>query len=553
MLPRALSTPSSQICLRHYSKKKNVPSITPESEALDFANRKKTLLESDRTLYPLLGTTRRVDAQAVRIPEFRNQWEPQAVYEQPSDTTVTVQGRVRTIRKSGKGLIFLDVIQDLTKLQVVVNKTKAGLSDEDFINEHSFLRRGDIVSVSGQPWRTKSGELSLLADSTVKLLAPCFHPIPTNLQNSTTRSHNRVVDLAANKESRDVLRVRSLVIKYIRSFFDERGFMEVQTPILADKASGATANPFVTKSRALSHDGKERELALRIAPELWLKRLVVGGFDKVYEIGQSFRNEGIDASHNPEFTTCEFYESYATLEDLMNTTQHLLRGVVEAVRAQHSQDFLLEDGTSRLDKLAQEFSCDFQVLDFVKEIEKSTGVGLPNLDKLSDVNTLVDYFEAIGLKRPTAASVSGSEEKGMTAAKLLDKLAEIYLEPQCRAQPTFIVNHPVPMSPLAKASGPLSRRFELFIHGREYVNAYEEENSPFEQEAKFLSQLRDREELNDEESQVPDEGFVEALEWGLPPTGGFGLGVDRLVMLLTGAARIEQVLTFGGVKAVNYQ
>lgn len=441
------------------------------------------------------------------------------------------------------------------------------MTQTTFDSEHSFLRRGDIVSVTGQPWRTKAGELSLLADNPAQLLAPCLHPLPTNQLNATTRSHNRVVDLAVNKDSRDMLMVRSTVMSYIREFFVDRGFLEVQTPMLADRASGATANPFTTYSKALgnSNDGENGiELALRIAPELWLKRLVVAGFDKVFEVGQSFRNEGIDATHNPEFTTCEFYEAYATLNDLMATTQQLLRGVVDRVRTVHGER-LGAEGITRLDELAQAFAPDFKCLDFVPEIEKCTGVTMPS--DLSSIELLADYFEKAGLKRPsTETTVEGG---GVTAARLLDKLAGIYLEPQCGIQPTFIMNHPQAMAPLAKSSSinssntnnddtmqgghEISRRFELFINGKEYVNAYEEENSPFEQASKFRAQLRDRLQHNDLESQIPDDSFVSALEWGLPPTGGFGLGIDRLCMLLTGAKRIEQVLAFGGVKTVNYQ
>lgn len=444
------------------------------------------------------------------------------------------------------------MIQDFTKLQVVINMKKANLEQKVFDDEHAFLRRGDIVSVTGQPWRTKSGELSLLADNTAKLLTPCLHPLPTNLTNVTTRSHNRVVDLAVNKESRDMLLIRSTVLSYIREFFGSRGFLEVQTPLLAEKASGAIANPFITHSKALGSGDKAAELALRIAPELWLKRLVVAGFDKVFELGQCFRNEGIDATHNPEFTSCEFYESYATLSDLMNTTQDLFRGVVERVRTVHKSVAESDDG--RLDNLVATFAPDFKCLDFVPEIEKCTGVPMP-VD-LSSVDALSNYFVQIGLNKPRA-----EEGQGLTASKLLDKLAGIYLEPQSENQPVFIINHPQEMSPLAKSTtvtGPygsriLSRRFELFINGKEYVNAYEEENSPFEQEKKFKLQLADRLKHNDLENQIPDDTFVTALEWGLPPTGGWGLGIDRLVMLLTGAKRIEQVLAFGSVRTVNYQ
>ncbi|VVT51137.1 uncharacterized protein SAPINGB_P002996 [Magnusiomyces paraingens] len=530
-----------------HSSKSKPRTLTHENEALDFANRKATLLASGADLYPLLKPL--PEAPRLRIPEFRAKWtahaphidNPYGVDASAPPPLFTVQGRIRTIRKSGKGLIFMDLIQDQTKLQIVINKTKANLSQETFDDAHASLRRGDIVSCTGTPWKTKSGELSLLADRPAQLLAPCFHPIPTNLTNETTRRHNRVVDLVANKPARDVLIVRATVLAYVREFFAHKGFLEVQTPMLADLASGATATPFVTHSKALSSDGTPRELALRIAPELWLKRLVVSGFDKVFEVGQNFRNEGIDATHNPEFTTCEFYEAYATLDDLVALTQDLLRGVVERIGELHPDVF-----TERVRELRDAFAADFRAVDFVKEIEAKSGLQLPA--DLSNVDRLVEFYKSAGIPRPGNL---------VSAAKLLDGLAGHYLEPQSEGtfEPLLITNHPAAMSPLAKTdlvSG-LSRRFELFIDGKEFVNAYEEENSPLAQRHKFAAQQRERAEFEDGEVPLPDESYVEALEWGLPPTGGWGLGVDRLCMLVTGSKRIEEVLAFGGIKAVNYQ
>lgn len=630
---------------------KSKGSITHETEALDFANRKKTLLESSIDLYPLLSKFSHSKSSSVpenflsthekpdriRVPEFRRKWEESASNEGPSDSLYTIQGRVRTIRKSSKGLIFMDLYQDDKKLQVVVNKkkftfdpstkqsvlsnlqtsnnsspatipsatqTQELLSDEDFESAHTLFRRGDIVSVTGRPWKTSRGELSLLADRSVSLLAPCLHPIPTNLQNATTRRHNRVVDLLANQEARDVLRVRASIVRFVREFLETKGFMEVQTPILADMAGGAAATPFLTYSKALGNfpnpklksaenevkqekEEKEeeramepRELSLRIAPELWLKRLVVSGFDKVFELGQCFRNEGIDATHNPEFTTCEFYQAYATLDDLIELTQEILIGVVQRVEQQHPDLY-----TDRIQQLKKEFSSVVKV-DFIQEIEKQANLKLQKkIEKLeksgkaegiskeyvkmpedcSDIQQLLEFCDKVGAPRP---------EQVTSATKLLDHLCGLYIEPlsENSFKPLLIMNHPVEMSPLSKAtqdvrqkelqqkenhsqqaSRILSRRFELFINGKEYVNAYEEENSPFEQARKFEQQLRDRDEFQDEEASLPDASYVEALEWGLPPTGGWGMGIDRLTMLITGSKRIENVLSFGGIKAVNHQ
>lgn len=510
--------------------------LTAEDEQADFANRKEILFSSGKTVYPLLGSVTPEDASVLRVGEFCERYESIEHSAEPVKTCpITIRGRVRSIRRSGKGLIFLDIVQDLQKLQVVVNRKRIeGLSNDSFVDEHSLFRRGDHVSATGLPWRTRSGELSLLADRKLELLSPCLHPLPTNLKDTTTRNHNRVVDLAVNADARSVVLARSSIIGFIRQFLQERRFLEVQTPMISSHAGGAAAEPFRTRSRALSSDGKEVELALRIAPELWLKRMVVSGFDKVFEMGQCFRNEGIDATHNPEFTTCELYQSHATLDDLIQLTEELLRGVIDRVKTSHPEY------EQRMRELEQTFSLPFKRLDFIEDVQKRAGVPLP--PDLENKSALVGYFEKLQLPVDPAADVP----------KLLDTLAEVYLEPQC-ADPTFIVNHPTIMAPLAKSTTitdskgvprNVSRRFELFIQHKEFVNAYEEENSPLKQRQNFEKQSN---------GEVLDESFVQALEWGLPPTGGWGMGIDRLCMLLTNSSRIDQVLPFGGVKTVNYQ
>jgi lysyl-tRNA synthetase class 2 len=371
-------------------------------------------------------------------------------------------------------------------------------------------------------------------------MAPCLHALPEKMTDER-RTQHRVEDLLVNKDSRDIIIARATVIRAVREFFEDRGFTEVQTPILASQATGASATPFMTSSKALGNEQVPAELFLRIAPELWLKRMIVAGFDRVFEVGPCFRNEGIDATHNPEFTTCEFYQAYATLSDLIETTQNLLALVFRRV-----SDKIPGFGNK---ELLTAFESPATTMNFIETIENRTGKPLPA--DLSNSETLLAYFHSLGIEAPLEV---------VSAAKLLDHLASIYIEPLCNG-PTYITHHPAVMSPLAKSSiltingkqRLVSQRFELFISGREYVNAYEEENSPFSQQQKFSQQLIDREKFHDTEAPVPDASYVRALEYGLPPTGGWGLGIDRLCMLVTGSPRINQVLSFGGIKAVNYQ
>lgn len=448
----------------------------------------------------------------------------------------------------------MDLYQDQLKLQVVLNYKRmvsalgrSDLSLDDFEQYYSLLRRGDHISVTGFPFRTQSGELSVLVDRQIDLLSPALHPVPTNYTNDTNRSHNRVVDLLANPDSRSIVMARSTIMSSLRSFFTDRQFLEVQTPILSSHAGGALARPFVTHSNALDSGGRAMELSLRIAPELWLKRLIIAGFDRVFEIGQCFRNEGIDATHNPEFTSCEFYRSHTDLNELMDITQELLRYVVSQVWQRHPEF------EGNLDQFREYFvpgGKPFNKIDFVPYIESKTGVALP--EDLDQLDALTEYCNKVGVS-------PGEEGVEITPSRVMDKLCGEFIEPDC-IEPTFIMNHPHFMAPLAKstvitdANGiqrELSRRCELFIKGKEYVNAYEEENSPNRQRLNFTKQSPAT--VRDEEEPLLDDSYAEALEWGLPPTGGWGMGIDRLVMLITGAKRIERVLTFGGVKTVNYQ
>ncbi|KKA25017.1 Lysine--tRNA ligase [Rasamsonia emersonii CBS 393.64] len=386
------------------------------------------------------------------------------------------------------------------------------------------------AAVTGRPHRTGRGELTVLATELPKLLSPSLHDVPVDAHEHENSPYPRHVQFLADPRTADTLKVRSAVIQYIRQFFLDRSFIEVNTPIIAGEAGGAAARPFHTSATEFP----EKQLSLRIAPELWLKRLVVGGFDKVFEIGPSFRNEGLDKTHNPEFTTCEFYHAYANLEELMSMTEELLSGM-----ASHIRQFK-ENLQSGLKDPEVDFSTPFRRIDFIPAIEEAIGRGLPDLTTPDAVEELKRLFEDLSLPLPDQPSLP----------RLMDKLCATYLEPQCQS-PTFIVNPPECLSPLSKSfthsscNQRVAARCELFIQGREYVNAYEEENSPFEQRRKFQEQL-----LYNEAGEI-DENYLQALEWGLPPTGGWGCGIDRLCMLFTNAKRISDVLPFGNLRAVT--
>jgi len=308
--------------------------------------------------------------------------------------------------------------------------------------------------------------------------------------------------------------------------------MEVQTPILAEGAGGAVARPFQTSATEFP----DRKIDLRIAPELWLKRMVIGGFDRVFEIGPSFRNEGINLNHNPEFTTCEYYRTYTGIEELIDLTEQMLTGM-----AKHSKE-LISSSLGSLKGPTVQFDSPFRRIDFIPGIEAAINQQLPNLTLPDAKSRLAEIIHSCSLSLPSFT----------TLPQMLDLLSSTYLEPQCQ-EPTFIINQPECLSPLAKSfdhpmtKQRISARAELFIEGQEIANMYEEENSPFEQRRKFAAQLEYR---SDSEDAVVDENYLEALEWGLPPTGGFGCGIDRLCMIFAGINRIADVLSFGTLRNV---
>ncbi|KAJ5338629.1 hypothetical protein N7452_005357, partial [Penicillium brevicompactum] len=481
--------------------------------------------------YPRLA----VDTRTVSCAEVRSRYSELADNETVEDTVV-VSGRIRTYRLAGSKLIFFDIVQDGHKLQVMCNKRQLeSIQPAEFKKFYRLLRRGDAYSITGKPHRTGRGELTIDVSELPQLLSPCLHDVPVDAHTTEdkTSPYPRHVQFLADPATADIIRARSAITQYLRQFLVDKSFMEVNTPIVGSVAGGAIARPFYTTATEFS----DRQLSLRIAPELWLKRLVVGGFDKVFEIGPSFRNEGLDKTHNAEFTTCEFYQAYANLENLMSMTEDFLSGIVAHIRTMNESKGTLNPTTAN-------FTAPFRRIDFILGIEQGIGRKLPDLEAPGALNEVLAIFTDLSLALPS----------NPTLPRLLDELCSIYVEPLCK-DPTFIINPPECLSPLSKSfihpetNQRVAARGELFIEGRELVNMYEEENSPFEQRRKFEDQLRFSKDAG-EPGEI-DESYLEALEWGLPSTGGWGCGIDRLCMLLTGAKRISDVLPFGNLRAVT--
>lgn len=538
---RSRTSASAASYLRFYSVRRVLPAAEDhadnnvENVAGSHQSRLDAISKSGRELYPRLHRDPAAAVKSMTARVFLDRYDSLAKGQTTTDTDVALQGRVKSIRISGSNLAFIDLAQNGVSVQVVCLQKSLATSGSSPVQLRDFLRqirRGDIYSATGKPHRTASGQLSVLATRLPDLLSPCLHDLPTELQNPETRIRNRHVDLQVNRRALQILQLRSSIITEIRKYLKGDGFVEVQTPILENSAGGAIARAFATKAVEFP----DRHIELRTAPEIWLKRLVLGGFEKIFELGPCFRNEGIDKTHNPEFTTCEFYTTYQNLGSLIEMTEDML------MTLSNFSNNLIQERNDSLQICNIDFTKQYLRLDFVKEIESAINTKLPDLAGFDAEAKLVEVFHAQKIRLPEVVSLP----------KLLDRLSSEFLERRCQA-PTWIVHHPECLSPLSKSfldphtQQRVSARAELFVGGKELVNTYEEENSPFEQRRKFQDQVKYRDDAN---KVGIDESYLQALEWGLPPTGGWGCGIDRLVMLLSGSDRINDVLPFGNLRNV---
>jgi lysyl-tRNA synthetase class 2 len=428
----------------------------------------------------------------------------------------SIAGRLMAVRNFGKAA-FVKIQDRKGQIQSYIAK--------DILNENAFfvfkkLDIGDIVYISGKLFRTKTNELTIEAHD-LRLLSKSLHPLPEKWHGLTDveiRYRQRHLDLIASPAVKEIFYRRSRIIQLIRQFMDKQDFLEVETPMMQPRAGGAVARPFKTH-----HNSLDMDLYLRIAPELYLKRLVTGGMERVYEINRNFRNEGISTFHNPEFTMLEFYRSYATYEDLMSYTEELFAFIASNIFG--SLKFTYQGTEIDLSPPWRRISV------------KDALLQMAGMDK----STLEDHTQALDFARKVGCEVKDTDPLGKVLMAIFDEVVEKKL-----IQPTFVTNYPVAVSPLSRRSSTdpnIVDRFELYIYGREIANAFSELNDPADQRERFLQQLKERETGNDEAHEM-DEDYIHALEYGMPPTAGEGIGIDRLVMLFTDSASIRDVILF---------
>ena len=435
----------------------------------------------------------------------------------------TTAGRMMAINNFGKSA-FIRFRDRSGQLQAYVRKDQIG--DEDY-RLFKQLDIGDFIGLTGTMFQTRTGEWTLLVQS-FHLLCKATRPLPEKfhgLRDPEKRYRQRYIDLIMNADTRDIFIKRSQIIQHIRNFFLDRDFLEVETPMMQPIPGGAEAEPFKTHHKALGMD-----LYLRIAPELYLKRLVIGGFERVFEINRNFRNEGVSTQHNPEFTMVEFYQAYATFADLMELTEELIRGVAKAVNGSSTISYQ----SQRIDMTGK-----WRRLTLFSALEEIGGI---DRQLLSDKEALLEFASRKGVK------VTKTGQLGKVITKLFDALVEPEL-----IQPTFVTGYPTEVSPLSRRSDQepdLTERFELFIAGREIANGFSELNDPVDQHQRFAQQVQGRA-AGDEEAHRMDDDYIEALEYGMPPTAGEGIGIDRLVMLLTDSPSIREVILFPHMKRVK--
>lgn len=439
------------------------------------------------------------------------------------ETEVKMAGRIMAIRGHGK-TCFMDMQDKTGRIQVYVRKDVIGEENYALIK---LMDIGDTVGITGTAFRTHMGELSIKANS-VEMLSKSLRPLPEKwhgLKDVETRYRQRYVDLIVNPEVRDTFVKRSQIIRSVREVLDSHDFLEVETPILNTIAGGAAARPFISYHNAL-----DMQVYMRIAPELYLKRLIVGGMDRVYEMGRVFRNEGIDNRHNPEFTSVEIYQAFADYRDMMDLTEEVVVKTAEKVLGTTTINY---EGTTI------ELASPWKRMSMIEAVKEYSG---------RDFTNVTDLEEA----RAIAKELNVAVEPSFGIGKIINACFEEYVEDKL-IQPTFITGHPKEISPLAKSNPEnpeITDRFEAYIYGREICNGFTELNDPIDQKERFLKQVEERAN-GDEEANMMDEDFVNALEYGLPPTGGLGIGIDRLVMFLTNSSTIRDVLFFPTMKPLG--
>ena len=444
-------------------------------------------------------------------------------YDELEGKDVTISGRIMAKRIMGKAS-FCHIQDEEGKIQSYVSINELGEESYKQFKEDDI---GDIIGITGFVFKTRTGEISIHAKQ-VTLLAKSLRPLPEKfhgLKDTDLRYRQRYVDLIMNPEVKETFKRRTAIISEIRKVLDEKGYMEVETPVLNNIAGGANARPFITH-----HNSLDLDMYLRIATELYLKRLIVGGFNKVYEIGRIFRNEGMDIKHNPEFTTIELYEAYTDLNGMMDITEELISKCAQKVCNNTEITYQGE---------AISLKAPFKRITMIDAICEVTGV---------DFNKITTDEEAQKVAKELNVELDPIK---ITRGDIITQIFDEKVEETLR-QPTFIYEYPIENSPLTKKcpdNPKMTQRFELFIGGREYANAYSELNDPIDQYERFVKQLEARE-AGDEEANMMDNDFVTALEYGMPPTGGMGMGIDRLVMLLTDSASIRDVLLFPTMKPI---
>jgi len=450
--------------------------------------------------------------------------EIKANYEEFENKDVTVAGRIIAKRIMGKAS-FCTIQDSDEKIQSYVSINDLG---EESYKAFKTWDIGDIIGITGFVFKTRTEEISVHAKE-VTLLSKSLRPLPEKfhgLKDVDLRYRQRYVDLIVNPEVKETFILRSKIIKEVKAYLDSKGYLEVDTPILNTIAGGAAARPFITH-----HNTLDLDMYLRIANELYLKRLIVGGFDKVYEMGRMFRNEGMDIKHNPEFTNIELYSAYEDYNDMMDITEDMFRTVAQKVL-----------GTAKINYQGTDLDLEspWKRISMIEAIKEVTGV---------DFNEIKTDEQAIAIAEEKKVGVDPIKK---TRGDIINTFFEEFVE-ETLIQPTFIYDYPVEVSPLTKrkpSDKRLTERFEVFIGGREYGNAYSELNDPIDQYERFKKQAEARE-AGDEEANMMDDDFINALEYGMPPTGGLGIGIDRLVMLLTDSASIRDVLLFPTMKPLN--